>query len=110
MSISIRQTENTDLSALRTILNDIIKYKLSKDDEAWGSENWTEAEVAAVLKLGNTKLVYVDNEVAGCVDLIWEDTYNWGDKLGADGLAAYIHRLAVLEEFKGTGMRAEIVN
>jgi ribosomal protein S18 acetylase RimI-like enzyme len=110
MQITVRGATLVDLPTLKTILNDAVRYKVSKGDEAWGIESWTDKEVAQVIKLENTKLVSMADTIVGCVDLIWEDTYNWGTKLGSDSLAGYIHRLAILSEFKSKDLGAQIIN
>lgn len=109
-TVTVRKATQADLKIMKAILNDAVIYKLSKNDEAWGSEAWTDAEVAEAISFGNTHLVLLDNVIVGCVDLIWQDSYNWGETLGTDGLAGYLHRLAVLGDYKGKDLGSEIIN
>ncbi len=107
--LNFRKATYEDKESLRQILNDAINFKLSKNDEAWGSDQWTDKEINAVIELGNTYLVSMDNKDIGCVDLIWEDKYNWGDELGTDNSAGYLHRLAILTQYKCQGLDSKVI-
>lgn len=107
--ISVHKATPDDLPALRKIINDAVDFKLSKNDEAWGTEPWTEDEVLEAIGFGNTNIVSVNGKNIGCVDLIWEDVYNWGEPLGTDDQAIYLHRFALLKEFRSKGFGEKII-
>lgn len=107
--IVVRAAAQDDIEALKLILNDASRFKTSKQDDAWGSI-WTDEDVAEALSFGNTNIVTLNGEAIGCVDLIWDDPYNWGEVLGSDGKAGYLHRLAVISEFRGQGLGEKIID
>ena len=109
LGIKVREATQADLHSLKEIINDAVKFKVSKNDAVWGTEPWTTSEVAEALGFGNTNIVSCNDKIIGCVDLIWDDSYNWGDELGSDGLAGYIHRLAIVSQFRGRSLGQEII-
>lgn len=108
--LSVHKATQDDLPSLRRIINEAVEYKLTKNDEAWGTEPWTDDEVLEAIGFDNTSIVTMGNEVLGCFDLIWKDSYNWGESLGLDGQAGFLHRLAVIGSQRGNDYGARIIN
>jgi ribosomal protein S18 acetylase RimI-like enzyme len=108
--LTIRPATLEDIDNLKIILNDAIRYKIAKHDVAWGNRGWSIDEVVEVINFGHTNIVFLDENIVGCVDVIWDDEYNWGQILGLDKKAGYLHRLAVLSDYKGKGLGSEIIN
>lgn len=108
-NISAHPATQDDLRSLKSILRDAVEYKNTKNDDAWGTEPWTDEEVAEAIGFGNTHIVTYENKVIGCFDLGWEDAYNWGEELGSDGQAVYLHRFALIKEYRGKDFGDKII-
>lgn len=110
-SVSFEVTKATSGDAIELgiiILNEALAFKLSQEDEAWGSDPWTPEEVNHSINAGNTYIARVDGKVAGSVILIWNDERSW-DERGTDGQAGYIHRLTTRKEFRGQRVGEKVI-
>lgn len=64
--------------------------------------------VAHRVKEGVAHLAFLKGEAVGTITIIWDDEFSWAEK-GKDGLAGYIHGLAVLREYAGKNLGREIL-
>lgn len=97
-----------DLAELIDLRNDALQFKLSRGDEAWETEPFTENEIKPGIERGVTYLFRIDGQAAGSVVLLLEDKHVWGKK-GLDGTAGYVHSLATSSVFRGQGIGTEIL-
>ena len=109
MTFEIHRAEIHEAGVLSGILQEAAAFKLSRGDDLWGRYGFTVAEVQDTISEGSTYIATVDQEPAGSVRLLWEDVRIWGPEKGTDDQAAYIHRLTVRDQFRGTGTARKII-
>ncbi len=102
--MTFTKATRSDIPKLITIFNSATEYKLSKDDNSWGSEPWSENEVGELVDKDSTYLVEIDGVPAATVTLTSEDG-TWQDP----ALANYVKRLAVVGNLHGRGIGSEIL-
>lgn len=100
-TIQIRPAAMDDVPELVTILQEAKTLKNSKGDNTWGPYPFTTTEVAETVAIGNTYVAAVDGQPAATIDLAWNDARMWGPDKGNDNQAAYIHRIAVRQAYRG---------
>jgi ribosomal protein S18 acetylase RimI-like enzyme len=107
--ITIRKSNSKDIETLVEILEEARKFKESLGDHVWGVAPFTTDEVKGMSNQGNLFTAYVDDSVAGCVMISWDDSRYWGEITGMDSQAGYIHRLSVGNKFRGQRIGEQIV-
>ncbi len=60
------------------------------------------------IRAGNTYLAFLEEELVATVSVLWEDPEVWGDK-GSDGLAGYVHSMAVDRRYGNLGVGREML-
>jgi ribosomal protein S18 acetylase RimI-like enzyme len=106
--LDLRSAVASEVPALVQILNEAQDYKAGQGDEDWGDTPFTTEEVGEMVATGNTYVGTVDGQPAAAVMLTWEDAPIWDEK-GVDEQAAYVHRLAVGDRFRGQHLGEQIL-
>lgn len=106
----IRRATLEDFEALHSVMLDASNWLASRGVDQW---KWVaRPEGIAFLKqrleTAEVYLVFVDDEAVGTVSVQWEDPQNW-DERGRDGLAGYVHGLAVKRSIRGRGLGAQLI-
>jgi GNAT superfamily N-acetyltransferase len=101
MFLEVRPTTPSDAPALTEILQEAAAFKVARGDDMWTGKPFTEEEAAQIIDKGETFIGSVDGIHAVSFALQWSDERIWGAPTGLDDQAAYIHRLAVRERFRG---------
>jgi ribosomal protein S18 acetylase RimI-like enzyme len=110
MSLELHKATPDDLPGLQRILEEARAYKVSLGDFTWGKEPYEEDEVAEIISDGETFIGYIDSEPAATFSLTWEDRHTWGDEIGKDGTAGYIHSLVTSDQFRGQHVGVDAMN
>lgn len=109
MNIELRPAALSDVPDLVTILRESSEFKVSQGDELWTPTPFTTEEVTEIVVSGNTHVASIASQAIGSVVLMWNDARMWGPEKGNDNQAAYIHRLAIKDGFRGQGLGELIV-
>jgi len=98
-----------DVSEIRKLMQEASDFKMSRGDDLWGTEPFTDDEVARLI-IGGKMFVYkIDGTSAASVLLANNDERMWGDA-GDDDSAIYVHRLCVGDSFRGKGVGQKVLN
>ena len=108
MSLVIKKATKADAGVLLTLLEEARKYKLSLGDDAWGDHPFTEKDVELRLKVGESYLAYIDEDVVSSITLLWDDEHNWGE-IGTNQKAGYIHGMMVGNAFRGRQIGKQMI-
>ena len=106
--LDVRTASPNEVPVLVQILNEAQGHKTSQGDDDWGDTPFTTEEVSEMVASGNTYVGTVDDQPAAAVMLTWEDAPIW-DERGTDEKAAYVHRLAVADQFRGQRLGEQII-
>lgn len=109
MALEIFSAAPEDALALATLMQEAADFKLSRGDILWGPEPFTTEEALSMIATGNVYVARIDGYLAGSTVLTWEDERMW-DAKGLDQDAAYIHRLASGDKFRGQRVGEIIVS
>jgi len=106
-NLDLQIVEDKDVSIVADILSSAVRRKLDYGDQAWGSRDWTDDEIREVMTRGTVYLIKQEYEYVGTVSIQWDDEKMWGTQ---NSKAAYIHRLATKESFKGQGLGEKAID
>lgn len=109
MSFEVMPATMADVEDLALILQEAAAFKLSQGDTIWGRYAFTKDEAADIIAGGETYIARIDQQPAASVRLLWDDVRMWGPEKGADNQAAYIHRLATRNSFRGQGIGGRVL-
>lgn len=102
--IHCRLATTNDVETIKQILNSGLATKISKSDNSWGDASFTDEEILDLLGWGTVYVAEIGNQVVATATLTDYDDYAWAELNGRDGLAVYIHKLAVLSDYKSKGI------
>ncbi|HEY5038270.1 MAG TPA: GNAT family N-acetyltransferase [bacterium] len=108
--INIKKAGIEDEEAVLTIVRDATNWLEGKGIPQWTaylSENGRRF-VQKRIKNDVVYLASFQGEIIGTVAILWEDPSIWEVK-GSDGLAGYIHSLAILRRFEGKQVGKDIL-
>lgn len=103
MNIEVRRATSDDAGALANLYQQANAFKQAHGDNIWGDKPFTADEMLEMVGRGNTYVGLVAGSVAVAANLTWADAHMWGQDVGLDGQAGYIHQLASGDAYKGTG-------
>lgn len=107
MTIEIRRAESSDAEAILDVLRAAAEWMRRKGTPAWTAEG-IERALNAVLSDGSELLVACcGRAIVGTCMLFRRDPEFWPD--APEGLAAYLHKLAVLRSHAGAGVSASLI-
>ncbi len=110
-ALIFRRAAPEDFDALHAIMLDAARWLLSRGIDQW---NWVEKPVGMRylrerLEKAEVYLAFVEDEAVATVSVQWEDAEIWGER-GRDGLAGYVHGLAVKRIASGRGMGKKLID
>src|SRR5690348_2580841 len=110
-ALIFRRAAPEDFDALHAIMLDAARWLLSRGIDQW---SWVAKPVGVRylrerLEKAEVYLAFVGDEPVATVSLQWEDAEIWGDR-GSDGLAGYVHGLAVKRSASGRGMGKKLID
>ena len=108
--LRFHRAEAGDAPRVLSIVQEAARWLASRGIRQW---NWylTEAGERSIperIAMHESYLVTSDGIDAATFSLQWDDRMFWGDR-GADGLAGYIHGLAVSRAFAGRGLGGQVL-
>ena len=109
MNIEIRRSTKEDIGDLVHVFNDSLEYKRSLGDDSWGKNLFDESELRAMFGISDLYLGLSGKEVVAAMSLSWSDTRVWGEQLGKDDKAVYIHQLAVKSSQRGGRLGEKLI-
>lgn len=104
--IEIQKASAEDADTLAAILTEAKQLKISLNDDAWASRDFTPELLREWIEEGNTYSVRLNGRIVATFALTWEDT-TWGQQ---PPVAGYIHKLAVNGDVRGKGIGGDILN
>lgn len=99
-----------DESAVLAVMRDAAEWLKERGVNQWNGMLTPKGPelVDHRVKTGVAYLAALNGEKMGTVAILWEDVFVWDEK-GRDGLAGYIHGLAVLRKYAGKNLGREIL-
>ena len=107
MNIKLRPATKADIPVIRDILTDGTHTKQAYDDDAWGTDDWTNDEVVERMAVKTFYLICQSDDIIGTFSLQWEDEGNWGP-MPPD--AGYLHSLAIKDDFHGQNIGVKAID
>jgi len=100
-----------DESTVLAIMRDAANWLKDRGINQWNGMLTPKGEelVHQRVKEGVAYLASLNGEKLGTITILWEDFQIWDEK-GRDGLAGYIHGLAILRKYAGKNLGREILN
>ena len=108
--LEIRPAVIEDVPAIALVLSQAAVHKEAQGDFLWGSDPFTEGEVARKLETGNLYTVTEGDIVVGTVTLTETDERVWEDDGTDTESAIYIHSLATSDEVRGRGVGERVID
>jgi len=110
-SLIFRRAAPEDYEILHAIMRDAARWLMSRGIDQW---NWVEKPVGIAflrkrLESAEMYFAFVNNEAVATVSVQWDDPDIWGER-GHDGLAGYVHGLAVKRSAAGRGMGEKLID
>lgn len=110
-ALIFRRAAPEDFEVLHAIMLDAARWLLSRGIDQW---SWVEKPVGMRylrerLEKAEVYLAFAGDDAVATVSLQWEDAEIWGDR-GSDGLAGYVHGLAVKRSASGRGMGKKLID
>jgi ribosomal protein S18 acetylase RimI-like enzyme len=109
-AIQITIARPEDVDELRNTYEEARSYKYSLGDKVWGIEPFTVKETSEMIAQHNTYVVKIDSDHAAGFQLSLEDTHVWGQEVGKDGQAGYIHMLVTRDKYRGQKLGEKIIH
>jgi ribosomal protein S18 acetylase RimI-like enzyme len=109
MKINIRPATISDVDDLVAIMNDALHLKLSRGDNAWGTEPYTRQDIEPYIPRGFDYIATIDGTPAGRIVIRTDADPSWG-KRGNDDQAGYLHSLATKAEYRGQGLGITMIS
>jgi len=103
--VNIRLARSPDVPVVASVLDDATAFVRSLGFDQWPTP-FPHDELRRRLARDELYAVEVEGRVVGTFTLVWDDPFFWG-KRPPD--AAYLHKLAVLREFGGRRIGADVV-
>ena len=112
MNIEFRHAQPEDSENFKMTLNEALVRKLGMNDTSWEEAPFSDEEIQVMIAdgKGHAYVTNIEGQPAGAVLLLESDARAWGEDLGNDGLALYIHKLSVRQAFAGRGVGEQIIN
>jgi GNAT superfamily N-acetyltransferase len=106
-----RRAASEDFEVLYAIMLDAAQWLATREIDQW---TWVEKSqgrnfLRERLQTAEVYLAFVRHEPVGTVSVQWEDREIWGER-GVDGLAGYVHGLAVKRSASGRGLGAALID
>jgi protein-tyrosine phosphatase len=106
-----RRAASEDFEALHAIMLDASRWLMSRGIDQWA---WVQKPVGQKFlreRLQNAEvyLAFIRDEPVATVSVQWEDDDIWGER-GRDGLAGYVHGLAVTRSASGRRMGRTLID
>ena len=110
--MNFRKAENSEISEIMKIIKAAQNYLKKEGIDQWQNNYPNSDTIKEDIKNDNSYLITKEQQIIATAAIIFGDdsTYHYiedGDWI-ADGKYGVIHRAAVLEEYKGQGIMAEI--
>jgi GNAT superfamily N-acetyltransferase len=110
-TLIFRRASLEDFDAVHSIMREASVWLGSRGIDQW---RWVDSPkgIAFLRRRIETCDVYlalVNDEAAGTLSIQWSDPETWGER-GEDGLAAYVHGLAVRRSHAGMGLGAKMLD
>jgi ribosomal protein S18 acetylase RimI-like enzyme len=93
-----------DLDDIKSVMQEASDFKLSRGDDLWGDEPFTDEEVGRMIVSGNMFVYRANGAITASVILLGNDERMWGDEQGSDGTALYVHKLVTSNASRGQGL------
>jgi ribosomal protein S18 acetylase RimI-like enzyme len=98
-----------DLSEVRDLIQEASDFKMSRGDDLWGEDPFTDQEVTRMIESGDMFVYKLNGVTAASVMLADADQRMWGEDEGGDGSATYVHKLCVGDDFRGQGVGRDVM-
>ncbi len=105
--VEITVTPAFDWGTASEILMDVVKWFSNKGEPLWTEEQVSVEGLKASYKNEESFIAYHDNTPIGCMFLLESDPVCWPEV--QDKSSIFIHKVAVLRNFKGTGVAQEML-
>ena len=104
----IRRATNEDISAIEAVFYDAICWmEQNHVPNLWTIANTRWNVLSKSYDITNFFVYVADNRVAGCMALTEADLQYWPDI--PEGNAIYLHKLAVIRKYSGTGVSEKLI-
>jgi GNAT superfamily N-acetyltransferase len=110
MSFEMLSATDDHLFGLQRNLQQAQAYKILQDDHGWDEIVFDTDHIAKIIERGNTYVASSAGRIAASLELVPSDPEIWGERLGADGTALYMHRFAISDGFRGTGLGRQCIS
>jgi ribosomal protein S18 acetylase RimI-like enzyme len=112
-NISVRRASRGDLDLVCAVMSDAARWLQSRGIKQWG---WVLTDrgreyILKRIESAETYLVFRDSQSdpIATFTVQWEDSATWGER-GGDGMAGYVHGLAVCRCAAGKGLGVELIS
>jgi GNAT superfamily N-acetyltransferase len=104
--LNIRPATNDDLPHLVAILSEAAQWLIDRGQALWTLEQFTVEKLQPSVTAGDWHIAWVESNPVAVVSLTFEDKLFWPEIPPGDSI--FIHRLAVVRKYAGTGVPAAI--
>ncbi len=104
--IHVVKADTEELDTVLEILSEAANWLLSKGIDQWQPESFSRSSTAEKIRLGEVYLAKRNDESIGTITLQWSDRFFWVDD---DTDAGYVHKLAIIPTYTGTGLGRKLL-
>ncbi len=105
--MEITVTPAFDWGIASEILMDVVEWLKAKGEPLWSEKQVSVEGLTASYQIEESFIAYHDNKPIGCMFLLESDPYFWPEV--QDDSSLFLHKLAVLRQFKGKGVAQEML-
>ena len=107
-SIVISRGDRSRAGEILLLLQDAARWMESNGIKQWSPAQFHEADILNYFEDREVYLALKDNEIAGMFTLQFSDPQYWGPR--NDDSYAYLHRLTVAKNYRGTGLGSQMLH
>ena len=105
----IRRANEKDIPDIEAILQDAVEWMTANNiPNLWNKSNTQWDSLSKNYKINEFYLAYNDNEPVGCMAITAVDETYWPEV--EYGASLYIHKLAVMQKSRGSGIAKELMD
>jgi len=106
--ITIRRAGCADVSSIEDIYQDCVRWTDQTASSLWTADDMTWEKLSTAFHPGDFHIAFLNKKPAGCMILLDHDPFFWPDV--KKGRALFIHKLAVCETARKTGLGNALIN
>jgi GNAT superfamily N-acetyltransferase len=106
--IVIKQAQENEIPVIEAILLDAVNWLNDLDQPLWGADEVIWDSLSRSYKVDDFYIAYIDATPSGCMALVDYDPLFWPNVKKGESL--FVHKLAVIESARKTGVADALIN